>query len=46
MADDEINNKHTQPQTPDDPHAAEPFRADAFRGNVVKPEEDPFDPVR
>jgi len=45
MADNETNSEHKQSQSPDDPHAAERFRADALRGNVVKPEEDPFDPA-
>ena len=46
MADNDTNSEHKQSQSPDDPHAAERFRADALRGNVVKPEEDPFDPAR
>src|SRR5262249_58715644 len=46
MADNDTNSENTQARTPDDPHAAERFRADALRGNVVKPDEDPFDPAR
>jgi len=46
MADNDTNSEHKQSQSPDDPHAAERFRADALRGNVVKPEDDPFDPAR
>jgi hypothetical protein len=43
MADNNTRSEHTQP---DEPHAADRFPADALRGNVVKPEEDPFDPAR
>jgi hypothetical protein len=46
MADSDTGSEYSQPQTPDDPQVAERFRADALRGNVVKPEEDPFDPAR
>jgi hypothetical protein len=43
MADNNTRSEHTQP---DEPHAADRFPADALRGSVVKPEEDPFDPAR
>src|SRR5262249_24875081 len=45
MADNDTGSEHTLSRTPDDPHVGERFLADPLRGNVVKPEEDPFDPA-